>query len=588
MSHRLIVCCLVLFVTGCSLLPPPPPPGGPPPQNGANPPPQNNANPPPQSAAEQPSQPEQPSPPPVQDGDNPPTQDNANPPPQDNPNPPPQEPAGEPIAPESETAVVEPSSAPSGGFTLTSPVMANGGQLPATFTCDGQNLSPPLAWQGAPAGTVSYALAMHHIPGPGDTHWYWVVYNIPPTTLSIEAGSTTFGTFGTNSVNRDLQYAPPCSRGPGAKLYTITVYALSAVPDLPNPAAVDRDTLLAAIADKTLAEAHLDVTYERGQDQGAAVPEVAPDNSAAAPVTASGTECDPQGVFDRYSDYVHISCDDIYLHVETETGQPMHEMMRGITAWILRVPLPFSYTGDRAWKLPRQPRWQDGHTAAHARGPIAMAVNGVPIYHFDKRPDVALDDSYVYDSKFDTVQQGELDHCGGHAGQGEDYHYHTAPVCLLDNHDLNQPIGYTLGGGQIFYGTGADDYYGEGKYNHINNLPPEPLDECNGLRQADGSYVYYTTHDPPYTIGCYHEEVDWALQIEPRQMRDLGEFGRNATEIVSLTVQGDVRTLLFRTDRAELNAVVYQPSAAGPDCWDFQFRTNVDQPVAAETHCRVE
>ncbi len=67
-----------------------------------------------------------------------------------------------------------------------------------------------------------------------------------------------------------------------------------------------------------------------------------------------------------------------------------------------------------------------------------------------------------------------------------------------------------------------------------------------------------TTHDPPYTIGCYHEEVDWALQIEPHQMHDLGEFGRNATEIVSLTVDGDVRTLLFKTDRGELNAIVYQ------------------------------
>jgi hypothetical protein len=119
-------------------------------------------------------------------------------------------------------------------------------------------------------------------------------------------------------------------------------------------------------------------------------------------------------------------------------------------------------------------------------------------------------------------------------------------------------------------------------------LPAEPLDECNGLQLPDGSYVYYTTHEPPYTIGCYHEEVDWALQIEPRQMRELGQFGRNATKIVSLTVNDGVRTLLFKTDRGELNALVYQPSAAGQDCWDFQFRTNIDQPVPAETHCRVE
>jgi phosphatidylethanolamine-binding protein (PEBP) family uncharacterized protein len=463
--------------------------------------------------------------------------------------------------------------------------MENGGKLPAMFTCDGQSLSPPLAWQGTPEGTVGYALAMHHVPGPGDTHWYWVVYNIPSDTHSLEAGATNIGTFGTNSVNDEQVYAPPCSQGPGEKLYTITVYALSAAPDLPNPGVVDRDTLLAAIADMTLAEASLDVTYERGQAEGAA-PEPVEENTQQA--AGSGTGCDPDGVFAPYANLVHISCDDTYLYVETETGQPEHEMMRGITAWILRVPLPYRYLGERAWKIPREPRWLEGHAAAHARGPIAMAVNGVPIYHFDKRPDVALDDSYVYDAKFDTVQQGELDHCGGHAGQGEDYHYHTAPVCLLDRHDLDQPIGYSLGGGKIFYGTGADDYYGEGKYNDIDNLPAEPLDECNGLRLADGSYVYYTTHEPPYTIGCYHEEVDWALQIEPRQMRDLGEFGRNATEIVSLTVDDGVRTLLFKTDRGELNAIVYQAAAAGQDCWDFQFRTNVDQPVSPESHCRVE
>ncbi len=69
---------------------------------------------------------------------------------------------------------------------------------------------------------------------------------------------------GINSVNGEQIYAPPCSRGPGEKLYTITLYALSAVPNLPNPGKVDRDTLLAAIADITLAEVSMDLTYERG------------------------------------------------------------------------------------------------------------------------------------------------------------------------------------------------------------------------------------------------------------------------------------------------------------------------------------
>ena len=76
------------------------------------------------------------------------------PPPPENGNPPPPREDGE-VAPqlEQETAAVE-LDTPSDGFTLTSPVMQNGGQLPTRFTCDGESQSPPLAWQEAPAGTV--------------------------------------------------------------------------------------------------------------------------------------------------------------------------------------------------------------------------------------------------------------------------------------------------------------------------------------------------------------------------------------------------------------------------------------------------
>lgn len=163
----------------------------------------------------------------------------------------------------SPTATSAAASSDAADFALTSPAIEDGGALPVTFTCDGDNLSPPLAWSGAPEGTTGFALAMHHSPGPGDTHWYWVVFDIPATTQTIAAGDISFGTFGTNSVNGQQVYAPPCSQGPGEKLYTITVYALSAAPNLGDPASVDRDTLLAAIAGITLAEASLDFTYER-------------------------------------------------------------------------------------------------------------------------------------------------------------------------------------------------------------------------------------------------------------------------------------------------------------------------------------
>ena len=148
-------------------------------------------------------------------------------------------------------------------FTLTSPDMVSGGAMPVAFTCDGQSQSPSLSWTSGPTGTVGYAIVMHHVPGPGDTHWYWVVYNIPATTTKVLAGGSSPGTLGTNSVNNQLAYAPPCSKGPGLKTYTLTAYALSAAPSFTAGTKVSRDVLLAAISNITLASSSLDVTYDR-------------------------------------------------------------------------------------------------------------------------------------------------------------------------------------------------------------------------------------------------------------------------------------------------------------------------------------
>jgi phosphatidylethanolamine-binding protein (PEBP) family uncharacterized protein len=70
------------------------------------------------------------------------------------------------------------------------------------------------------------------------------------------------GTTGLNDKRR-AEYDPMCSKGPGVKTYHVTVYALSAEPKLPAGGA-NRDALLAAIRDTTLAEGTLTFTYERG------------------------------------------------------------------------------------------------------------------------------------------------------------------------------------------------------------------------------------------------------------------------------------------------------------------------------------
>lgn len=150
-------------------------------------------------------------------------------------------------------------------FTLTSPAVTSQGALPAAYTCEGAGTSPPLTWTPARKGTKGYAIVMDHVPPEGGYHWYWLMWGIPAKTLALSANVTKIGFLGGNSVNSSIGYAPPCSKGPGTKTYTITVYALSGTPKLPkkSSASVTRDSLLAAISGITLEKAVLDVTYER-------------------------------------------------------------------------------------------------------------------------------------------------------------------------------------------------------------------------------------------------------------------------------------------------------------------------------------
>ncbi len=151
-------------------------------------------------------------------------------------------------------------------FQLFSPVVASGGSLPIAFTCDGKGVSPPVAWKNVPAGTKSLVLIMHHFP-PGDEeapHVYWLAYNIPPGVREIPPNDQAIGLRGGNTVNSRLEYAPPCSKGPGKKWYVLTLYALSEEPKIGvTERGVTRDAMLKAMEGKILASSVLNVSYER-------------------------------------------------------------------------------------------------------------------------------------------------------------------------------------------------------------------------------------------------------------------------------------------------------------------------------------
>ena len=113
---------------------------------------------------------------------------------------------------------------------LTSKAFGTKGMIPPQFTCDGQDISPPLSWSNPPTNTKSLALICDDPDAPGKTWVHWVVYNLPPSTRSlpeaVPAGSKIAegGLQGINDFKR-LAYGGPCPPG-GTHRYFFKVYAL--------------------------------------------------------------------------------------------------------------------------------------------------------------------------------------------------------------------------------------------------------------------------------------------------------------------------------------------------------------------------
>jgi phosphatidylethanolamine-binding protein (PEBP) family uncharacterized protein len=133
--------------------------------------------------------------------------------------------------------------------------------MPVDYTCDGRGISFPLVWSNAPLGTREYALLMTTLPGDGTTKWNWVLYGIPSSVSSLQPDSRAIGTAGVGSDGPLVGYQSPCSQGPGLKLYTFTIYALSSSPTVTGQ--VTGAVLSNAIKPLTLATASLTVGYTR-------------------------------------------------------------------------------------------------------------------------------------------------------------------------------------------------------------------------------------------------------------------------------------------------------------------------------------
>ncbi len=176
-----------------------------------------------------------------------------------------------------------------GQFMLTSPVVEDLQALPTEFTGDGDGISPPLQWKGAPAGTKGYALIMDHVTPDGDRKWYWTIYDIPGSALSLPKNVTDTGKLGTG-FKGDIGYEPPMSKGPGAKTYVITLYALSEPLKLAGKPG--REELISAMNGKVLASSSLRVVNASSGTVGQARPQITeappPPPAAAEPKKGGG------------------------------------------------------------------------------------------------------------------------------------------------------------------------------------------------------------------------------------------------------------------------------------------------------------
>lgn len=150
-------------------------------------------------------------------------------------------------------------------FPVTSTAFEQGGMIPRQYTCDGRNVSPPLAWTGVPDGSKSLALICDDPDAPMGTWVHWVLFNLPsqskalaeniPPQKILESGAK----HGVNDFRR-LGYGGPCPPR-GTHRYYFRLYALDKELDL--HAGITKAELIKAMAGHILAEGQLMGKYKR-------------------------------------------------------------------------------------------------------------------------------------------------------------------------------------------------------------------------------------------------------------------------------------------------------------------------------------
>jgi Raf kinase inhibitor-like YbhB/YbcL family protein len=151
-------------------------------------------------------------------------------------------------------------------FHLMSSAFQDGQPVPAEYTCDGANQSPPLSWGEPPQGTKSFALVLDDPDAPSGTFSHWGAFDIPANLRSLDAGvGNSAGATFAQAVNGmgKIGYSGPCPpKGHGPHHYRFKLYALD-IDKLGGAANPRVEDVERAAKKHLLGQAQLTGTYER-------------------------------------------------------------------------------------------------------------------------------------------------------------------------------------------------------------------------------------------------------------------------------------------------------------------------------------
>jgi Raf kinase inhibitor-like YbhB/YbcL family protein len=151
-------------------------------------------------------------------------------------------------------------------ISLRSPAFEDGKPIPNRYTCEAEDVSPPLTWSGLPAGTMTIALICDDPDAPMGTWVHWVLYGVPATQDSLEENLATkpeLPNKARQGVNdfRSTGYGGPCPPPGKTHRYFFKIYALNA--DLVLKPGANKKQLLDAMKGHIIGEGQLMGTYKR-------------------------------------------------------------------------------------------------------------------------------------------------------------------------------------------------------------------------------------------------------------------------------------------------------------------------------------